>query len=542
MKWQPRTYQSEAVDRAVTNLLSGTSELMVAPTGSGKSLIQALIATRIRAEGKRHYQTVPSTEIALGILDKLGTEDVEALRAQSFAKQQAACERNGIYTIKRLYNLLMVGGLPLPDTLSIDESHHSVDNTHTLVWAMCGHCPRVGLTATAYRGTPDETRKLIEAWGRPHVILTLREACKQKVVSRPDFVCWPLVNDDLIKVVAGEFVLSSVEGAVENTLPELIERMKRELLVNEDGLNWFPKRMTMVRAPGVQSARTITHALRTAGVPAVCMTGDETDVDGALGASRQAAFAKCVNREAVLVQVKVVGEGVDLPVRVLIDLAPCMSPVAWMQSVGRATRPVPEGDDPPLYVATNHNLTRHAYLWEGMIPPGQIRDAQKAWGAAYKPTRRAIARALGLEGFGKFAPSTVQLMDGSLASVYALQTKDGMHLYAVLLHPCMTEPWFFEKVNQPTGETATFQKNGHTITYKVKRYGPWKRIASIPELTGYVTVKPDFVTDGMMDYWRAAAESVGLDPAADPDGRSFQVLPILKNTRNRFQNIAESGY
>ncbi len=526
------------MDRAVNNLLSGVSELMVAPTGSGKSLIQALIATRIRAAGKRHYQTVPSTEIALGILDKLGVTDVPSLRQESFAKQQAACERHGIYTIKRLYNLLMAGALPLPDTLSIDESHHSVDNTHSLVWAMCGHCPRVGLTATAYRGTPDETRKLIEAWGKPYVILTLREACKQRVVSRPDFVCWPLVNDDLIKVVNGEFVLSSVEGAVEDTLPKLIERMKAELL-DADGR---PKRMTMARAPGVQSARTIGFALRQAGVPAVIMTGDETDVDGTLDSSRQAAFAKCTNREAVLVQVKVVGEGVDLPVRVLIDLAPCMSPVAWMQAVGRATRPVPEGEAPPLYIATNHNLTRHAYLWEGMIPPGQIRDAQKVWGADYKPTRRAIARALGLEGFGKFAPSVVQLLDGSLASVYALQTKDGMHLYAVLLHPCMTEPWFFEKVNQPTGETATFQKNGHTIEYKVKRYGPWRRIPAIPELSGYVTVKPDFVTDGMLDWWRRDAESVGLDPSVDPDGRAFQVLPILKNTKNRFQNSDEPGY
>lgn len=510
---------------------------MIAPTGSGKSLIQALIKLAL---GPTHYQTAPSTEIALGILDKMGVTDMRAVRARGFAKQQAAHEEHGIFTIKRLYNLLMSGAVPLPSSLSFDESHHSVDNTHTLVHAMCGHCPRVGLTATGYRGTPEETAKLIESWGAPHVILTLREAVKQKVISKPDFTVWPLINDDLIKIVNGEFQLSTVEGKIEETLPALVARVRDELCEESrsalDTPVFTPKRMTMIRAPGVASAKAITHALRQAGIPAVCMTGDDTDsgVED-LSEARQAAFDRCVRREAILVQVKVVSEGVDLPVRVLIDLAPCMSPVAWMQSVGRETRPVPEGEEPPLYIATNHNLTRHAYLWEGMIPPGQIRDAQKAWGENYKPSRRSVARALGLEGFGKFQVGAVPVEDGSVASIYALQTKDGMHLYAVLLHPCMTEPWFFEKVNEPTNEVGTFVKDGRTIEYKKKRYGPWKRIAKIPDLSGYVSVRPDFVTDGMMDYWRSSAGSVGLDSSADPDGRSFQALPILKNCRLRFR-------
>lgn len=530
----PRPYQRDAALRAIAKIRAGESELMIAPTGSGKSLIQALIKLAL---GPTHYQTAPSTEIALGILDKMGVVDMALVRSRGFAKQQAAHEEHGIFTIKRLYNLLMTGAIPLPSSLSFDESHHSVDNTHTLVHAMCGHCPRVGLTATGYRGTPEETAKLIESWGAPHVILTLREAVAQKVISKPNFIVWPLVNDDLIKIVNGEFQLSTVEGKIEETLPALVQRVKAELCYVPDGWGdkYLPKRMTMVRAPGVNSAKAITHALRQAGIPAVCMTGDETDSGVDLFEERQAAFARCIRREAILVQVKVVSEGVDLPVRVLIDLAPCMSPVAWMQSVGRQTRPVPDGEDPPLYIATNHNLTRHAYLWEGMIPPGQIRDAQKVWGDDYKPSRRSVARALGLEGFGKFQVGAVPVDDGSVASIYALQTKDGMHLYAVLLHPCMAEPWFFEKVNEPTNEVATFVKDGRTIEYKKKRYGPWKRIAKIPDLAGYVSVRPDFVSDGMMDYWRTAAGSVGLDASADPDGRSFQALPILKNCRLPFR-------
>lgn len=519
--------------RAVEKLTAGASELMVAPTGSGKSVIQAHVMLAQQARGKVHYQVVPNTDIALGILKYLvPAEKMAIVRAMSFAAQQRTHEAYGVYTVKRLHNLMLQDKVPIPDSLCFDESHHSVDNTHVALWAMCGHCPRIGLTATAYRGTPEETAKLITAWGEPYVILKLRKAVEERYIARPNFVCWPLVNDDMIKVVNGEFQLSGVEGAIEDTLPKLVERIKEELCVEGK-----PKRMTMVRAPGVKSAQAITYALRQAGIPAVCMTGDETDVDGELSVSRQKAFDRCIKCEAILVQVKVVGEGTDLPVRVIVDLAPCMSPVAWMQAVGRQTRPVPDGEAPPLYIATNHNLTRHAYLWEGLIPPGQIRDAQLVWGLKYKPNRRSMARALGLEGFGKFTVAAVPLADGTCASLYALQTKDGLHMYAVLLHPCMQEPWYFQKTNEATGEVGTFEKNGHTIEYKKKRYGPWKRIASIPSTDGYLTVKADFVSDSMLDWWEAphGAASVGLDAKHKPDGREFQALPILKNSRLRFR-------
>ena len=129
--------------------------------------------------------------------------------------------------------------------------------------------------------------------------------------------------------------------------------------------------------------------------------------------------------------------------------------------------------------------------------------------------------------------ATVPLADGTCASLYALQTKDGMHLYAVLLHPCMAEPWYFEKTNTSTGETATFEKNGHTIEYVKKKYGPWKRIASIPSVDGYLTVKADFVSNAMLEWWhdeKTGAVSVGLDGKHEPDAREFQALPMMLMT------------
>lgn len=521
-----RDYQTDAHQKIKAALLSGKDLMVVSPTGSGKSLVLIDVLTDPDLRGI--VLTVPSVEIGLGVYLKLPGAD-PTLPSQSEKKQQARLEACGIFTIKRLHNLLLQGAIAPPRFLLHDEGHHSVDNTHDVVHAVCGHCPRACVTATAYRGTPDETAKLRQAWGEPYVALNLKDAVARGVIAKPDFRVWPLVNDDEIAVRDGEFVLSSTEAAIEEQLPALCERVRTELC-DADGR---PYRPTMIRCPGVKSALAVAHALRSASVPAVCITGSA--VDGAPGESRQKALARVVACEAVLVQVRVVGEGVDLPMRVMVDLAPTISPVLWQQSVGRITRPVGGGGHHPLYIATNHNLSRHAYLWEGLIPLAQIRDAQKAWGPDYKPTRKHLARALGLEGFGKFVVTQVLLKDGSYASLYALQTKDGMHLYAVLVHPCMSEPWYFEKQNTATGRRLTKDiGGGRTVEYNEKKYGPWRKIDRIPSAEGYITVKPGPATQGMLDFWQSAAEGRGLDPNHVPDWRQFQALPMLLNTRSRF--------
>ncbi len=419
--------------------------------------------------------------------------------------------------------------------LGVHNCHHSTAATWESVHALCNDCPAVGYTATGFRGTPDETARLRAKWGEPEPLLTLQQAVDRGFVSRPDFLVWPLLNDDTIRVSAGEFETKAAESALEKVAPALCDRIRDELC--ERGR---PKRPTMVTAPGVGSARNLTGLLRERGIFAYCVTGSDCDTAFDHIKTRQDAFASVARAEAVLVQVNVVSEGVDLPIRVHVDTAPCMSPVRWMQRVGRGTRPVPTGEDRPVYICTNHNLTRHAYLWAGIIPSAQIRDAQRAWGPEYKPNRRQFVRALGLEGFGRFTASAVPLLDGSYLGLYALQTGNGTHQYAVLLHPCSPDPLFFERSNPYTGQMGARElPDGTTVQYKLKDWGKWKRIDTIPSADGYVSTKPGALTEGMLDWWRGrkgpGAEWCGLDPSFEPNAREFQVLPILLNTRTRFK-------
>ena len=218
-----------------------------------------------------------------------------------------------------------------------------------------------------------------------------------------------------------------------------------------------------------------------------------------------------------------------------IDLAPTMSPVRWVQRLGRIKRPVGLGELPPEYIACCHNITRHGYLEADVLPPTAFLDAQKAWGEKYKPTRKSLARAIGFDGFGRFQVATVPLASGLLVSLYALQTKNGLAQYAVVLRPDKPDPYYFVKHNVLTGETGTFTKpDGTVIQFNKKTYGPWERIAGLPELTGCVSIPEDRFTENMLNKWKELAGRYGLDADFAPDGRTFQILPICWNTKTRF--------
>lgn len=521
-----RPEQAEAVEAGVNHLLNAApgregSLLFVSPTGTGKSYLQGAIHRAVtEAHGRRMYSTFPQSEIAEAVF----------LKTYGFLpdkKRQAVLEQAGFWTIKRLYNELTKGRIPLPVALQHDEAHHSTDDTHEMVHGICGLCPRVGATATDYRGTAVETAKFRDRWPRAHRVLTLRRAVDLGRLSMPLWDVWPLLDDEQIDVTNGEFSVRSVESHIQDKLGDLIDRLK--VFVSRDGeVRW--DRATMIAVPGVEAVRSVVEALNRDGLPAVGVTGDTSDTD------RTAAFAKCVERWAVLVQIRVVGEGVDLPIRRLIDLAPTTSPVLWMQRVGRITRPVGPGEPPPEYIACCHNLARHAYLWHGVMPTSAIKTALSAWGADFKPSKRFLARAIDVEGLGRFTPAVVSMADGSPVTLYVMQTKDGLNEYAIVLHPLRPDPWFFCKENKLSGQKVKKTlPNGLVVEYNEKSFGKWRSVGKLPELIGCQSVKLSPLTPGQGDWWKRDAAKLNLDPKAELTNREFQLLPILSNSRTRLE-------
>lgn len=517
-----RPDQQKAVQVAVEFLSSasrGQSKPIIAPTGSGKSYVEAEL---LRLLGPTHHQIVPSLEIAWGIGKKIGQVDTGSER-----RIRESTEALGIFTAMRYRNLLLGGNIRLPSTICFDELHHTEATTYEEVWELTGRKPRTGLTATWYRGTPEGTKELHSHWGNdPYTMLTLEEAIEGGIVSLPSFSIWPLLNDDIIKVVNGEFHVKSVDAMAKDKMSDLVLRMAPWY----DGSHW--DRPTMLAVSSVEQVKYAEYTFKAQGLPVVSVVADSRD--------RESLFARCVDRTHVLIQVKVVGEGVDLPLRRLIDLSPTMSPVAWMQRVGRIMRPVGEGEQAPEYIAGCHNLTRHAYLFHGLIPADQVRKAQQVWGDDWKPTRRGMSRALGLEGFGKFAPCAVPLADGLTGAFYGLQTKTGDEQWGIFLHPVNPQPLFFTRRNEwYEGEDHLLKKlpNGVEIRGRKRKYMPWRLIQSMPDVEGCVSLPPNPLTPGQLGLWKRDGERYGLDKESVVNAKQFQILPMLKDVGVRIRSL-----
>lgn len=466
--------------------------LMVSPTGTGKTRMQARV---LLERPGRILQVVPSIEIAYGFCEWL-----------KIPKDRPSLEQAGVYTVKRLKNLLADCkiDLDLYDAVQVDEGHHSVDDTHKTVFAYCGRKPILLWTATHFRGTAKGTAELhASVQGNVYHVLTIPQAIKIGAMTLPSIEVLPLVDDELIDVSAGEFTVTKVEARTECVLQDVADTIDKRY---RRGTKW--DRPTMVAVSSVGLAEKLKELIPQSEV----ITADTPDDQ------RAEIFERLRNSDTLLIQINVVSEGVNIPeLGRLIDLAPTMSPVKIMQLVGRVCRPK---DPPPEWIVCNHNLLRHGYLWEGAIPPSAFVQARTAWAPDFKPSNRLAIRAIrgDLKSLGKFKPATVPLANGGTSWYYCFGVMDGLTAvrYGVLLNPAMAEP------------LMGVQKIPVTDGKKDFRTKPiWRQIKELPDIKGATSLPTTFVGDNALQWWKNAAKIRGLDPEAIPDAKTFQVLPFL---------------
>jgi superfamily II DNA or RNA helicase len=502
MKFQLRDYQAIAIDRCLDwfDTAEPSSRLLMAsPTGTGKSVIELDLQRRAdEMFGGETWIVTPRVEIIEGFLDKLGWSPFGVPEPEVV---RAGIEHH-IITPVRLRNRLISGSMRSPDRLILDESHHDLAETWQQIHTLC-QAPAIGFTASPYRGTPKGTALMRELWGEPTWILTLPQAIDRGVLSLPDCEIWPLIDDDVIDVQNGELAASQVTAAVADRLEEVAARATG-LWCTHHNARW--DRPIMFSVPSRECAELLSRLLRRGGGDAYAVTADTPR------AERRFAFDSCINRRAALVQINVVSEGVDLPIRRLVDLSPCLSPVKWIQQLGRITRPVGKGEGPPHYVCTNRNLLRHAYLLEGCLPPKIITQAQKEFGIG---TRHAT-RAFGLEAIGRLKGAELPCYDTTIATCYAVSAMEGLarREYFVILHPGREDPIWATRVN-----TATAGEE--------RQYGRWQRCEPPTDLHGFASIPPAPLSEKQAAWWKWSARRCGLDPNAEVTRKNFQALPVL---------------
>lgn len=509
-----RPYQTPAVEyieRVAAGLLNDTGgnwHLMSAPTGTGKSLIELEALSRVPGS----ILVTPRLEIIAGMCSKMG-HYVDGMGDNELAA--FAWKYYGVTTPIRLRNLLIKGELPYaPSLLIVDEAHHDLAQTYQDVTMFLNGVPKVGLTATPYRGTPRGTSEFLKQWGDTVVtILTLRDAVRMGAYQMPDVQIWPLIDDDTIDVSAGEFKVTSVTSAVKESSAH-IAHLSRD---------WFDRSTrlydmaTLYAVPSTDAVNDMVARLRDAGLPAVAVTQDTPRVD------RIKAFELTEQCRAALVQISVVSEGVDLKIRRVVDAKSTLSPNAWFQLVGRI-RPDDSGA-PPEYICCNRNVERHCYLWEGLLPNSKVQEAQTAFTddtGEPRITQRAGMRVVGLEGLGKFVKVPIFLLDGTIGFMYNIVHvhENRRTEYIAFVHPNYPEPVYGVKESAHDGVEM--------------KWGKWRVVDALPELRGCASAKASTLTPKQQERWDASAENFGLDPNRRITGREFQILPFLMNTGLRF--------
>jgi superfamily II DNA or RNA helicase len=261
----------------------------------------------------------------------------------------------------------------------VDEAHTSVTTDYTAILRWLGlargrdRCPLVGLTATPYRGGEDETRLLVNRYGRNRLddgVLgedPYRELQEMGVLAQVDHELLDGITLDLTPMeLEGLRRTSRLPATAETRLGADVSRNDMLLRsVRALPIDW----PVLLFAASVDHARTLSALLNSTGVPSAAVSADTEP-----GARRYYIEQFRRGGIRVLTNYNVLTAGFDAPaVRALYVARPTFSPVLYQQMIGRGLRgPKNGGKDRCLIVNVKDNFVQYGedlafrgfeYLW-----------------------------------------------------------------------------------------------------------------------------------------------------------------------------------
>lgn len=494
--WQP-----EVIDFGVNwfnTAIQGDRICLQSPTGTGKTYCQLGILKRL----DHCIIVAPKHEIIDGYLKKLGIKNYANV-------DEATRYALGFATPIYLRNRLLEGLYQPPNYLMFDEAHHLLARSWMDIWALCAQVPIMGFTATAFGGTPKRTKEFREFFlGKIKTIMNYPQAAKLGLVSVPKVDIFPLIDDDLIGIRNGEFQIESVCSLTKSKLIHVGEKLYSYY-------NFETKRFdksTIIAWPQTELMINATNVIKNVlKLPLEFITHKTPREE------RRRLFKLVVEKKIALGQINVISEGVDLPLERLIDLAPTMSPIKFLQILGRIMRPGLNNE----YIMCNRNLLRFGHLLAGVLPADVMRDTQ----LAFPPSERMGVRVIGLEGLGKFKAVELHFVDGLIGHMYSISRLEGFERvdYCCIVHPLCINPTWAVKHSK--------SKNGKLD------WGRWEKCKPIEELdNGFASLPPVPVSEAQMEWWLSEATNCGLDVSKEVNRKSFQALACLCQIGLKFRD------
>ncbi len=323
---QLRAYQTKAIDTAITSLQSNRGVFLVAPTGSGKTVMFSEIVRYAVERGHGVVILAHRKELLDQAANKLAMAGVDCgiIQAKRNTNPEARVQVCSIDTINRRE-------LPFqPGLVIVDEAHLIASRRYKRFLENYPTAKRLLVSATPYRldgkGFRDFADSLITA-------ATVNELTGQGYLVPARYFTAPVPESVAdVRVTCGDFQTDELEAVI-NT------RVIRGGIV-QSYQKHSPGRQTVVFGVSVKHSQELANTFIEEGIKAEHLDGNTPDTERASILKRFDA-----KKTQVICNVGVLCEGWDCPTTETVILArPTKSLSLYLQQVGRGLRPYPGKD------------------------------------------------------------------------------------------------------------------------------------------------------------------------------------------------------
>lgn len=336
---QLRPYQVDGINRVRHEFRMGArSVVLVAPTGSGKTVVSSDIMRSAVQKGSKILFLAHRMELITQTCDKLSAfnlehkiyapeKDITAIRHKQVRKYGKSrvdpFAKIAVGTVQTVSRRL--DKIEEPDLIIIDETHLAIANSYQKI---CNAFPRariLGLTATPCRL---DGRPLGEMFEKITVLASPKEIAEMGfLVPFRIFSASETVNLSNIRTTMGDY-----------DKKQLAEEMEKPRLIG-NAVSHYKKlahgRPTIAFCSSVRHAEQTAAAFRQAGYRAIAVSGESTPEERS-GAVEGLATGKY----DVVCNCGLYIEGLDQPcISCVILLNPTKSLARYLQAVGRGSRP-----------------------------------------------------------------------------------------------------------------------------------------------------------------------------------------------------------
>ena len=341
-----RPYQQAAVDQVRDSFRAGRRRpLLVAPTGSGKTVTFSYITASAAAKGNRTLILVHRQELLEQCHRALDSMDVPhgLIAAGLTPERHQLTQIASVQTLIRRFDRVVP-----PDLIVIDEAHHATAGAWASVLKQYPDARVLGVTATPQRLDGKGLGEVFDDLIRGPEVADLIE---QNFLARPIYYAPKTVSMDGVRTTAGDY-----------NRAEVAERMDRPTITG-DAVTHYRKycdgQPCIVFCTGIKHAEHVAAAFNAEGYRFQV-------IDGTLSKDERARRVLDLSSGTLqgLVSVDIVSEGFDLPcVSVAILLRPTASLCLHLQQIGRVLRPSP-GKQRAVILDHVGNCRRHGLAEE----------------------------------------------------------------------------------------------------------------------------------------------------------------------------------